>query len=95
MVFTRKIAEAVMATWQKAKNETFTYTAKDIRARAEDQELEDEVTITFTANGDSEWDCDEEGCPSPHFGGTAHTRSEYSLFRHVVAYHAGGQKGVP
>ena len=71
----------------KIAERNFYYTGRGFQ-KADSRYSQDEVTIAIKVSDDGEVSCDERGCPQPHFGKTATTRSEFSAYKHVVAYHA-------
>ncbi len=51
----------------------------------------DAVTIRLLCRPDGALVCDEARCPAPDFGLKKTTRSEYSTFKHLQAYHTPGR----
>jgi hypothetical protein len=82
--------------WNRLKGDAdsaFAYTVSGF-SNADGRYSEDLVTITISHCKDGELRCAESNCPSPSFGRTATTRSEFSTFKHLLAYHSPGLVSV-
>ena len=93
MPYEAKIDDVEMKRLHALRGTTFMIQIKDLVARAQSMgygvPAVDQVEITVNVDEKGNWSCAIEGCDHKPFGKTVYTRSEFSLLRHIFAFHAG------